>query len=287
MFISLRILYLSFLALPIFALASPSPTTDNKPKPATPQPTLPAVLDVVTFAVKSEDQNQKLIVTSAPNATRIDSPVEDYSLIYNPQTEFYTGLEHSNYTYWQFSWPEIRAAVENSKRYESRLQELNLEGINPDSSSTSAPSTNGTATASVPDNSGYVWHQTPQHKNIAGLDCEEWIGETVSGDKVQAWCFNGPLPKIREAIERLRTVNEPVALVALRTLVPPFVFPVYDAMVKGGVTPVQIIWGPEQQKNNFAFIEVKTRPTKPDLFAVPKLYMKTTLVSMDGLIDQK
>jgi hypothetical protein len=280
-----------FLVLPVIALAAPAPTTDNKAKPVASSPAVPAVLDVVTLAVHADDENHKLIVTSAPTLTRVDVPGEAYSLIYNPQTELYTGLEQSNYTYWEFSWPEIRAAVENSKRYESRLQELNLAGINTDPTATPAPATNNTpadaVSAIVPDTSGYVWHQTPEHKNVAGLDCVHWIGENVSGDSVQAWCFNGPLPKLQSAVDRLRTVNEPMALVALRSLVPPFVFPVYDALVKGGMTPVLILWGGDQKKNSFAFVEAKTRPTKADLFAVPKLYMKTTLVSMDGLIDQK
>ena len=142
-------------------------------------------------------------------------------------------------------------------------------------------------TAIVPDTSGYVWHQTPEHKNVSGLDCVHWVGQTVSGDSVQAWCFAGPLPKLQGAVDRLRVVNEPMALVALRSLVPPFVFPIYDTLVKGGMTPVLIIWGADREKNTFTFIEAKTRPAKADFFTVPKLYMKTTLITMDGLIDQK
>jgi hypothetical protein len=141
--------------------------------------------------------------------------------------------------------------------------------------------------ARIPDTSGYVWKPTNDHKMIAGLDCVRWTGDTVSGDSVEAWCFNGPLPKIQIVVERLHTINEPMATVAIRTLVPPFVFPVFGALVRGGVTPVMIIWGAEQQKNSFAFVETKTRQPQPDVFSVPKLYMKTTLVSMDGLIDQK
>jgi len=278
----------SLLVLSATAFAAPVVPVDNKAKPVTPPvPALPAVLDVVTFVVHSEDQNHKLIVTTAPTMMRIDRPDEEYSVIYTDQTEHYIGLEHNNYTYWQFSWPEVQTAVESSKRYEARMQELNSAGISNDAPPATTNTSADAVTSSVPDTSGYVWKQTTEHKKIAGLDCALWTGETVSGDSVQAWCFNGPLPKIQTAVDRLHAINEPMALVAVRTLVPPFVFPVFNALVKGGVTPILITWGGDHEKNSFTFVEAKTRETKPNLFTVPNLYMKTTLVTMDGLIDQK
>lgn len=268
----------SLLALP--SLAAPATPANDKAKSSPPPP--PANLDVVTFLVHFESEPQKLIVTSAPTVTRVDKPAEEYSVIYNAQTDSYLGLEHSNYTYWQFSWPEVRAAVESSKRYESRLQELNLAGIN----SLTAKAPGEAAAGSVPDTSGYVWSQTNDKKTIAGLNCTLWKGQTVSGDTLLAWCFDGPLPKIQTAIDRLKVMNEPLALTAIRTLVPPLVFPVFSALTKAGVTPVQITWG-ERNKNSFTFVEAKARDPKLSLFTVPNLYMKTTLVSMDGIIDQK
>jgi len=281
--------------------AAPSVPVDKtpKPEPKPVAPALPSTADVITFAVNNDGEKYKMIVTGMPAQTgadaadvfgpqssvmRIDVPSQAYSLIYDHQGEQYIGLEHSNYTYWQFSWPEVRAAVESSKRYASRLQELNLAGISTDSTPVT---TNASPTSSIPDTSGYVWKQTLDHKNIAGLDCVRWSGDTVSGDHVEAWCFNGPLPKLQTAVERIHTINEPMALVAIRTLIPPFVFPVFGALVRGGVTPVVISWGSEHAKNSFAFVECKSREVKPDLFTVPKLYMKTTLVSMDGMMDQK
>jgi len=283
----------------VVAVAAPTdPVLDSKPsKSVVPAPALPATLDVTTFAIRNDGDTYKLTVTGVPQQAgtdvfgpessfmRVDVPNQSYSLIYNNATEVYIGLEHSNYTYWQFSWPEIRASIESSKRYASRLQELNLAGISAADSSSKA--TSSSSTSSLPDNSGYVWKQTNDHKKIAGLDCTRWTGDTVSGDNVEAWCFNGPLPKIQTAVDRLHIINEPMALVPIRTLAPPFIFPIFGALVRGGVTPVVINWGSQQQKSSFAFVETKTRETKADLFTVPKLYIKTTLVSMDGLIDQK
>jgi hypothetical protein len=94
------------------------------------------------------------------------------------------------------------------------------------------------------------------------------------------------MPKVHAAIAELRKVNEPMALVPVRTMVPDLVFPVYDALTKGGVTPVLINWG-DDMKNHFRLIEVKSREAKQGLFAVPNLYTKTTLITMDGMIDSQ
>ncbi len=287
---------LRFLGLPGFLLlaAISAPAAPDVPvaAPAAPTPppvALPAYVDVVSFAVDFEDEKGKIVTTVAPNALRVDAPDDGYSLIYDPQTERYTGLEHKNYTYWQFSWPEVRAAVETSKRYETRLQELSNEGLNGDASPAppSAPSTASVSGSGAGDDTGYVWRPTTDKKRIANLDCIRWTGDTVSGEHVEAWCYGALLPKVQAAVAQLQTVDEPMALVPIRMVVPEFIFPVYTSLTKAGVTPILITWGDQRQPNRFQLVDVKTRAAKPDLFAVPKLYVKTTLITMDGLIDQK
>jgi hypothetical protein len=250
----------------------------------------PAFVDVVTFAFHSDAEDHKVIVTTSPTLARFDLPDDRYSFIYDPKTQFYTGLEHNNDTYWTFSWPEVRAAVENSRRGEKRLQELALDGLNPDSTQpTNTPS------ASPPDNSaltngddsGYVWKQGGRKKRIAGIDCELWVGETVSGENCTAWCHPGPVPKVTEAVARLREVDEPMALVPVRIVVPDFIFPVYDALTKGGLTPVQINWGSDTDASEFGVVDQQERHYEARLFAVPNLYIKTTLITMDGLIPEQ
>jgi len=287
---------LRFLAgLILISSTASAQTTIPAPKKAqpVPPPALPAFVDVVSFAVRYEGEDHKLTATVAPTALRIDEPEDGYSVIYDPQTEHYTGLETRNYTYWEFSWPEVRAAVENSKRYEAHLQDLSNQGLSPDdspASATNAPSdTPATTTVSGSgpgDQYGYVWRPTENKKRIAGYDCIGWTGDTVSGEHVDAWCYAAPLPKVQDTIAQLRTINEPMSLVPVRDVAPDFIFPVYDSLTKAGVTPLLITWGDEQQPNRFELLKVETRPAKPALFAVPKLYMKTTLVTLDGIIDQ-
>ena len=281
---SLRSPFLFGIFLCLASLAAPA--ADNKAQ-AVPV-AAPAFLDIVSFEFRADGENHKVVVTSSPTLLRVDEPEDGYSVIYDSQTDHYTGLEHRNYTYWEFSWPDIRSLVENSKRHEARLQELSNEGINGDITppSTNAPSVTSSS-AGGSDDSGYVWRATTDKKRVSGLDCIRWTGDTVSGENVEAWCYAGPLPKLQAAIERLRVINEPMALVPVRTIIPDFVFPVYDALVKGGVTPVLIAWGGDNDKNHFRFVEAQTRDGKLSLFAVPKLYMKTTLITMDGFMDKQ
>jgi hypothetical protein len=263
---------------------------DNKALPVTMPVAAPAFVDVVSFEFRTDGENHKVSVTTAPNLLRVDEPSEGYSIIYDPQTEHYTGLEHRNYTYWEFSWPEVSSAVQNSKQHEARLQELSSEGLfsdNPSPTTNAAPDNSAITSSAGDDGSGYVWQPTTDKQRIADLDCVRWTGSTASGETVDAWCYASPLPKVQEAIRQLRTVDEPIALVPVRMLAPDFIFPVYTALLKGGVTPVLITWGDDQNKNSFRLVKTETRDGKASLFSVPKLYMKTTLITMDGLFDKQ
>ena len=253
--------------------------------PAASAAALPVLVDAVSFRFELDGQFHKVTVTSSPKLVRVDESDDGLSVIYNPQTQFYTGLENRNYTYWEFSWPQVSAVVQNSKRYEARLQQLSGEGLIGD---LTPPSTNAPASGTtVTDDSGYVWHPTTEHKRVAEIDCVRWVGDTVSGEPVEAWCGAGLLPKVLDAVAKLREMNGPMALVPIRTIAPDFIFPVYDALTKGGVTPLEINWGDPAAAGHFMFLEARTREAKPVLFAVPKLYIKTTLVTMDGMLNQK
>jgi hypothetical protein len=289
--------------------AATNATPDTKPAPeAQPVPiAAPAFVDTVTFNIESSGNRHVLTVISAPGLVRIDAPIDRLSIIYDPATEHYTGLEHSNYTYWEFTWPAVRDAVQNTHRYAQRLQDLGPElmeenaitppatssdaSSNTDASSTAAaaPDPNATsATSSVGDDtSGYVWHTTIDKKRIAGYDCVHWVGETVAGEKIDAWCAPSLVPQVEQALTLLQTVNEPIALVPVRDFVPPLVLVAWKALTKGGVTPVLMTWGSDTESDRFALVNFKQRDGKLSYFQVPREYLKTTLVTMDGIGNQK
>jgi hypothetical protein len=291
----MRFPFLSCLVL----LAAPLARAADQPAPlepvlppapvSAPQPTaVPATLDAVTFGFQADGEEHKVVVTTTPASVRFDETTDGYSVIYNTQSQFYTGLEHRNYTYWTFSWPEVSAAVQSSKRHEQRLQDLNNQGLSGDSSDTPPLTSSASAPASTPDDdSGYLWRVTTDHKRIADLDCVRWTGDTVTGMNVEAWCYAGPLPKVQAAIAQLQVMSDPMALVPVRNIVPDFIFPVYAALERGGVTPLLINWGDGETKNHFRFLGQKAREGSAALFTVPKLYIKTTLVTMDGLIKEQ
>jgi hypothetical protein len=251
----------------------------------------PAFVDVATFAYTAAGEGHKVVVTTGPTMMRVDVPSDDYSFLYNPAADSYVGLENRNYTYWEFSWPQLRDAVQNSKRYEKRLQDLGTDGLMGDSA---APLTNATnspvASPSLldgSDGSGLVWKSGSGKRRIAGYDCVQWTGETLSGENTVAWCYAGPLPKVTSIIAHLRIVNGPMALVALRQVVPDHIFTVYDALTRANITPLAMTWGQASEGGEFHVVKLETREPRPDVFAVPKLYIKTTLESIDGMTDQQ
>ncbi len=276
--------------------------TDTTPAPVKPAPSAPiaapAFVEEVNFNVITAGDKERISVLSAPGLVRIDSPDDRLSVIYDPATEHYTGLEHSNYTYWEFSWPEVRDAVENTPRYAARLRDMGPELL--EENAIAPPATNSDAatadTNTAPttdsaggdtDNSGYVWHTDPATKRVAGIDCVHWIGETVAGERIDAWCSPKPIPEVEQALAILKEMNEPMALVPVRTLLPPLAFVAWQALQKGGVSPVMLSWGSDTEFNQMTLVSMKQREGKLSYFQVPKLYMKTTLVTMDGIGNQR
>ena len=249
----------------------------------------PSVLNVVTFSYYDDSRTRKVVVTTSPTLQRVDELDDRWSFFYDPATQIYTGLEHGNYTFWTFSWPEVRGSLETSKRGERRLQDMSLDGINPDNltPSTNAPAAPDPSALATGDDTGYVWKQTADKKRIAGLECQRWTGESVSGENCVVWCYNGPLPRVTDAIARLRETDEPITLVPIRTLVPDFIFPVYTALGKSGLVPIQINWGSGPDKGEFRLVDQKTRAYDAKLFEVPILYRKTTLITLDGMIPEQ
>jgi hypothetical protein len=73
----------------------------------------------------------------------------------------------------------------------------------------------------------------------------------------------------------------------VRTLVPPTVFEINASLIRGGVTPIRMAWGDPQDRSEFELLGVKKRRGEASLFTVPKLFVKTTLITMDGIGDQK
>jgi hypothetical protein len=292
--------------------AATPPKSKPTPKALPIEIAAPAFVDSVTFNIESSGDRHLLTVISAPGLVRIDAPDDRLSIIYDPATEHYTGLEHSNYTYWEFSWPEVRDAVENTHRYAQRLQDLGPElmeenAITPPATSSDASSASASASADSTTNSapapdsnatptttsagddatGYVWHTTIDKKRIDDYDCVHWVGETVAGEKIDAWCTPSLVPQVQQALTILQTVNEPIALVPVRDLVPPLVFVACKALTKGGVTPVLMTWGSDTTADRFTLVNIKQRDGKLSYFQVPRDYIKTTLVTMDGIGNQK
>ena len=278
------------------ARAQNMPTTNAAPEVGARQ-AAPAFLDAVTFKSESDGARHTLTVMDGPSLDRIEAPDDRLIVIYEPATQHYTGLESSNYTYWEFSWPAVHAAVQGTARYATRLRDIGPELMEEGALNQPAPnanplagnSTTPTDTVGGDDDgqTGYVWRTTIERKRIAGYDCLHWIGETVAGESIDAWCTAGLQPPIERAMATLKEINEPMALVPVRELVPPLVFVAWKALTRAGVTPIDLTWGGEGETSHFAFVSTRQREGRIAYFQIPPLYRKTTLLSMDGIGNQK
>jgi len=289
-----RFLFALFsLLIPLSLRAQNVPTAPAAAGQA-PRAAIPAYVNVVSFRVETGGERKALTLISAPRLVRIDAPDERLSVIYDPATEHYLGLETSNATFWEFSWPEVKAAVQGTARYATRLRDLGPELMTENEPTSAAPGTDsadpasGSATDSAgPDDSGYVWHTTIEHKRIAGFDCLHWVGETVAGETIDAWCTPGLQAPIESAVATLREINEPMALVPVRELVPPLIFVAWPPLTKAGVTPIDLAWGGQSDASRFTVDGIRQREGKAADFRIPALYRRTTLSSMDGIGNQK
>jgi hypothetical protein len=279
-------------------------------------------LTIVTFEKhEAGTDTHPLKVTLGANLYRLDLPQDKLRVIYNPANERYLGLEISDGTYWNFTWPKVQAAVKASTRYTTRLQSLTSDGLDnytniatptptpaptappapaspgpslPNTASTSAspPILSATqmaddmnATNPLADVPTYIWRPSESKKKVSGVRCTLWIGTNSSGDSIQAWCTEDVVPDADRAFKELREVNEPMALVPIRELVPPIVFMVYDQLHKSHITPLFIHWGGAKQGNTFSCTKVEYESYSPNLFHIPGSFRKTTLATMDGIMN--
>ncbi len=80
----------TFLRLLLVAslLLAPARAANNNAAP--PPVPAPAYIDVVSFDFDADGETHKVVVTMSPNLTRVDEASEGYSVIYYPNSQFYT-----------------------------------------------------------------------------------------------------------------------------------------------------------------------------------------------------
>jgi hypothetical protein len=239
--------------------------------------TSPAQL--VEFQLREAGENKKISLILTPEKIRVDQPAEKFAAIYLAAGDKYTGLELRDATYWEFSWPEVQAVVQRSKRYERRLHDLNIEGM------ASYDLTRPDPAESLPESPIYLWRPTGVKRKIGIYETAQWIGQSASAPSVEAWCVEKELPGLKLSLDQIKKINEPMALVPVRPILPAIAFRVVDSLFKAHVTPIEILWGDGGDRNRLTLTRLESKKMDLKSFAVPNTFRKVQLNALDGILE--
>lgn len=237
------------------------------------------------FYLHDQVEGKRIIIYLTPEKIRVEQPEEKFAFIYDVATKVYTGLELRDAHYWSFSWPKVQEHVLSTKRYQRRLQDLNIEGF------ASYDITRPDAPVAAPETPQFIWRTGEGKKKISGYDCQLWLGENRGGKDLEAWCIEQRVGGLKENLDRIKEVNEPIALVAVRPVMPPEFFVAVDSLYKAQVTPVEVAWGGTKQsrgddKTRLRLVSIQTKEVSPKLFAVPEGYLPAKLQALEGVTDE-
>lgn len=237
------------------------------------------------FYLRDQVEGKRIIIYLTPDKIRVEQPEDKFAFIYDVPTKTYTGLELRDAHYWTFSWPKVQAHVQSTKRYQRRLQDLNIEGF------ASYDITRPDPTPTLPESPQFIWRTGEGKKKVSGYECQLWLGDNRGGKDLEAWCVEQRVGGLKENLDRIKEVNEPIALVAVRPVMPPEFFVAVDSLYKAQVTPVEIAWGGTKQargddKTRLTLTSIQTKEVSPALFVVPKTYLPTKLLALEGITEE-
>lgn len=246
----------------------------------------PIAAQRMEFSLHDQVEEKRIIIYLTPDKIRVEQPEDKFAFIYDVATKTYTGLELRDAHYWSFSWPKVQEHVQSTKRYQRRLQDLNIEGFaSYDITRPDAPA------PSDPDSPQFIWRPDTAKKKISGYECQLWKGENRGGKDLEAWCVEQRVGGLKENLDRIKEVNEPMALVPVRPVLPPEFFVAVDSLYKAQVTPVEVAWGGTKQsrdddRTRLTLRSIESKQISPALFTVPKTYLPSKLQALEGVVDE-
>ncbi|CAF0704215.1 hypothetical protein [Candidatus Methylacidithermus pantelleriae] len=210
---------------------------------------------------------------------RVDRPAEALSVLFDPETERFTGLEHRDGRYWAFCWSKIEKLCRNTEQAKEIMsvspwpEERRSPPFYP-------PSVQG------PDRDLWhgkklVWRPVPN-----GEKDQRFLWKAVDPERgsLEAWCvpslsqeWQGIVGPVCRATRRLR-------IAVIRSLFPEKVITVWETLPLKAGQPVEVVWTEPKKISARLIREVLTEPN-PRLFQVPSNYVPTHLAALEGLED--
>jgi hypothetical protein len=220
------------------------------------------------FLWREGEKQRPLRVYWNQTQMRIDTPEQNFSVLYDCRTEEFTGLEHRDAKYWQFNWLKLKKNVENSRRNSARLKSpLVVE-----------PSPNADP---VPVN--FQWKASQSRKTVAELPVELWECRDANERRVRLWF--SPL-EAKPSVEFWRTlhfVQETMKLIAVRSLGPSLPTVAWDHWLVAQGSPLELTLGDSEESQSLTLRTRATLPEDPALFLPPPTYRLNPLSAIAGL----
>lgn len=237
-------------------------------------------VEVRTLLWQHGSEKQKIVCAWDPASgqMRIEMPGRRFGVIWREKDDFFTGLEERDAMYWEFSWPQIAAAVgtRNGAAADFKVPIIAAEA-----------GAVGKAPAPITETppSAIVWKM----KGMTDKDAV-WTGIVNATLDVEARVVPQPPAGLEAFWRRYARVADLMRLVAVRELGPPDLTPLVASFVnmpEADRSPVALAWiNGETTSNTLTLIETRQERRDPARFAPSSVYQKTTLSTLEGLLEE-
>lgn len=237
----------------------------------------------LTFQHLDVGMPKRVEVLMAPGKIRVDRPWDRFAVIYQEQGEAFTGLELRDGKYWRFRWPEVKAAVAETERAKQKLGGMDW-GDGFASYDLEQP---WEKAETIPEDQ-YTWSNTKETATRMGLPVTKWRGKSSTGPEILAWAAAEGDDKLAAKLERLRRMNEPLELAAVRGFLPKSFFIAAQDLGKRGWVPLEVLIGsgPEKGRERVTLQGMAETQASAGKFAPPSNFRETQLLALEGIFQE-
>lgn len=227
---------------------------------------------------------KRVEVLMAEGKVRVDRPWDRYAVIYRDQGEAFIGLELRDGKFWRFRWPEVKAAVAETERAKQKLGGMDW-GDGFASYDLEQP---WKKAETIPEDQ-YTWTQTQETgTKVVGYPVTKWIGKSATGPEIVAWAARESDGKLAARMDRLRRMNEPLELAAVRGFLPKGFFIAAQDLGKQGWVPLEVLIGsgPEKGRERVTLKGMADVTASADKFVPPSNFRETQLLALEGIFQE-
>ncbi len=238
----------------------------------------------MTFQHLDVGHPKRVEALMTPNKVRVDRPWDRFAVIYQDQGEAFTGLELRDGKYWRFRWPDVKAAVAETERAKQKLGGMDW-GDGFASYDLEQP---WEKADTIPEDQ-YTWTRTEETaKKLVGYPVTKWIGKSPTGPEILAWAATESDGKLAARMDRLRRMNEPLELAAVRGFLPKGFFVAARDLGKQGWVPLEVLIGsgPEKGRERVTLQAIAEVPASADKFVPPSNFRETQLLALEGIFQE-